>query len=393
MMQQISSTWFLFFALMYTTRGDLQFSTEIMGCDTIFTWAGALTNITEVSIKQDNQKGIWFTINNSRIRVKNTFLYDSIEIGVRVYKTKLKSPPYEDFTWTYKVQPLIPVIKGDLDILVNSSAYLTCVVPECFSKQGLLSYTWFINGTQTGGETTEMLTFPVTKDHKYNQYSCKAAIDRLESNRSNQVQINPLSNLKNEINPPFLNENIIVMGASIISGILVMTLATVVCLYLIKRGRTEKNQENVQVEAVLDECLHPEHPTSALYATVDRKALKNKYNVDEAVNTKKDVYVKEESQLPFTSFGKEEAEKKDTEEKGEGNVIPSAETDEKSASSNLKQEGLIYIEVDFANKSGSTDPNVQPTIRGQGDPTEYTFVDFSKKAPPEQDKPENVEEK
>lgn len=39
--------------------------------------------------------------------------------------------------------------------------------------------------------------------------------------------------------------------------------------------------------------------------------------------------------MPFTSFGKEETEKKDTEEKGEGNAIPSAETDEKSASSNL----------------------------------------------------------
>ena len=58
-----------------------------------------------------------------------------------------------------------------------------------------------------------------------------------------------------------------------------------------------------------------------------------------------------------------------------------------------KQEGLIYIEVDFANKPGSTDTNVQPMIRGQEDPTAYTFVDFSKKAPPEQDKPENVEQK
>lgn len=89
----------------------MQFSTEIMGCDTIFTWAGALTNITEVSIKQDNQKEIWFTINNSRIRVKNTFLYDSIKIGVRVYETKLKLPPYKDFTWTYKgiVRPVIVI--------------------------------------------------------------------------------------------------------------------------------------------------------------------------------------------------------------------------------------------------------------------------------------------
>nr|XP_022303196.1 uncharacterized protein LOC111110852 [Crassostrea virginica] len=392
MMQQVSSTWFLFFALMCTTRGDLQFSIDIFGCDTIFSWTGALTNITEVLVKQDNQKEKWSTINNSRIRVNNTFLYDSIEIRVRVYEKELKHKPYKDFPLTYEVEPLIPVIKGDLDISVNSYARLTCVVPECFSKQGLLSYTWFINGTKMNEETKEMLTFTVTKNHKYNQYSCKAANNRMKSNRSTPVQINLLSNLKSEIITPYLNENIIVMGASIISGILVMTLASVAGLFFIKRGRREKNQESVKVEAVADESLHSEHPTSSLYATVDRKALKKNYNINEAVNTENDVNVKEESQLPFTSFEKEESEKKDTEEKGGGNAIPSAKTDEKSASSNLKQEGLIYIEVDFANKSGKTDTNVQPMIRGQEDPTEYTFVDFSKKAPPEPDKPENVEE-
>ena len=40
-------------------------------------------------------------------------------------------------------------------------------------------------------------------------------------------------------------------------------------------------------EAVADESLHSEHPTSSLYATVDRKALKKTYNIDEAVNTEK----------------------------------------------------------------------------------------------------------
>ena len=48
-----------------------------------------------------------------------------------------------------------------------------------------------------------------------------------------------------------------------------------------------------------------------------------------------DVNVKDESQLPFTSFGKEEREKKDSEENEERNAIPSAKTDEKSVSSNL----------------------------------------------------------
>nr|XP_022307618.1 uncharacterized protein LOC111113618 [Crassostrea virginica] len=143
----------------------------------------------------------------------------------------------------------------------------------------------------------------------------------------------------------------------------------------------------------MEESSYPEHPTSALYATVDKRTPKKNNNIDDTVKAKKDVKIQEESKLPFTSFGKEERKIKDTEENVEGNAIPLAERDEKSASSNLKQEGLIYIEVDFANKSESTDTNVQPTIRGQEDPTEYTFVDFSKKAPPEQDKSENIEEK
>lgn len=40
------------------------------------------------------------------------------------------------------------------------------------------------------------------------------------------------------------------------------------------------------VEAVMEESLHPEHPTSALYATVDKKTLK-KNNIDDAVNAEK----------------------------------------------------------------------------------------------------------
>ena len=47
-----------------------------------------------------------------------------------------------------------------------------------------------------------------------------------------------------------------------------------------------------------------------------------------------DVKIQEESKLPFTSFGKEERKIKVTEENVEGNAIPSAERDEKSASSN-----------------------------------------------------------
>lgn len=45
-------------------------------------------------------------------------------------------------------------------------------------------------------------------------------------------------------------------------------------------------------------------------------------------------------------------------------------------------EGLIYIDLEFTNKPESSDTNQTPIIHGEEDRTEYTFVDFSKKAPP-----------
>ena len=58
-----------------------------------------------------------------------------------------------------------------------------------------------------------------------------------------------------------------------------------------------------------------------------------------------DVKIQEESKLPFTSFGKEERKIKDTEENVEGNAIPSAERDEKSASSNLVSRKMKILSV------------------------------------------------
>ena len=44
----------------------------------------------------------------------------------------------------------------------------------------------------------------------------------------------------------------------------------------------------------------------------------------------------------------------------------------------------MYIQVDFSNKSDrhDKDTNRRPQIHGEENRTEYTFVDFSKKAPP-----------
>ena len=72
-----------------------------MDCDIIFTWTGALTNITEVLINQYDGKQGWIIINNSSIRVKNALLYTSIIMSVRVYKGKLRDSSFNDNTLNY----------------------------------------------------------------------------------------------------------------------------------------------------------------------------------------------------------------------------------------------------------------------------------------------------
>lgn len=46
------------------------------------------------------------------------------------------------------------------------------------------------------------------------------------------------------------------------------------------------------------------------------------------------------------------------------------------------QDGLVYIDVEFANKPECSNTKGKPVVHGEEDRTEYTFVDFSKKAPP-----------
>ena len=51
--------------------------------------------------------------------------------------------------------------------------------------------------------------------------------------------------------------------------------------------------------------------------------------------------------------------------------------------------GLLYIEVDFANEQEHPDADKKPKIDGDEDGTNYSFVDFSKKPPAEQENQEN----
>nr|XP_022306361.1 uncharacterized protein LOC111112821 isoform X3 [Crassostrea virginica] len=98
-------------------------------------------------------------------------------------------------------KPSKPNIQGNLNILVGNSLELTCTctsssstTPEYYARLhplSPLSYTWYVNNTQLYGETDKTLRLRVTRNHKYNHYSCTAR-DKLESDRSDPVKINPM---------------------------------------------------------------------------------------------------------------------------------------------------------------------------------------------------------
>nr|XP_022310259.1 uncharacterized protein LOC111115717 isoform X2 [Crassostrea virginica] len=94
-------------------------------------------------------------------------------------------------------KPLTPNITGSLNISVGNISQLFCLskptsAPNYYAQLVNLSYTWFVNGTKLDKEMGQSLELNVTKDHKYNNYTCTAMDHQLESDHSNPVQINPL---------------------------------------------------------------------------------------------------------------------------------------------------------------------------------------------------------
>nr|XP_022306482.1 uncharacterized protein LOC111112900 isoform X3 [Crassostrea virginica] len=113
-------------------------------------------------------------------------------------------------------KPSKPNIQGNLNIMVGEYSNLICstystTAPDYYAKLHPLtplSYTWYVNNTKLYGETSKTLSLRVTRNHRYNQYSCTAR-DKLESDLSDHVIINPLytpDNL-NILPQPLLNSN------------------------------------------------------------------------------------------------------------------------------------------------------------------------------------------
>ncbi|XP_062602467.1 uncharacterized protein LOC134264193 [Saccostrea cucullata] len=93
-------------------------------------------------------------------------------------------------------KPAKPIIRRPSNQTVGKTASLECdststSVPQYYKKLPPLSYTWYVNDNKLEKQTQKTFELLVTKAEKYNQYSCQAK-EKLESERSDKVQINPL---------------------------------------------------------------------------------------------------------------------------------------------------------------------------------------------------------
>ncbi|XP_065931361.1 uncharacterized protein [Magallana gigas] len=181
------------------------------------------------------------------------------------------------------------------------------------------------------------------------------------------------------------------IGALLAGFVIIVLVAVILALYFLKRKKIEKKRESVK----LDDRRQPD---VVLYASVDKsdqKRTKNNADVvlNDVIGDKKEehenLYANSEETKPAikpirgqkgkrskVKRGSKGQEQKDTGANGEyGNV----------ESRKVNQDGLIYIDVDFSNYTGSQTTDQNPLIHGDDDRTEYTFVDFTKKAPPMQE--------
>ncbi|XP_052722312.1 hemicentin-1-like [Crassostrea angulata] len=166
---------------------------------------------------RDSKHDNWTQVTDNTFNVSDALLFDSISIIVKVpgLKLEVKDVTLGDAGYfnggvdenaatsgggvvliVYD-KPKKPEIKGNRSVPINTSSELTCssqstAAPDYYSKLATLSYTWFVNEKKMDGETNQTLRLKVTRGHKYNNYSCKATEDGLESDWSDTVQIEPL---------------------------------------------------------------------------------------------------------------------------------------------------------------------------------------------------------
>ncbi|XP_061170525.1 uncharacterized protein LOC133179837 [Saccostrea echinata] len=186
----------------------------------------------------------------------------------------------------------------------------------------------------------------------------------------------------------------IVIGASTAVFVLVLILTVAVTMYC-KTKKSAPQQRNTDERLI--GCKQAVNATEqdntpadvVVYAAVDKSVLlKNRQQDDVAesdvIKDKNDdnetMYSKKPNIHNQTDSKKEK--KKNGEKELQGKKEEAKASNRNDDSRTVNQDGLVYIDVEFAKNPQSSDTEGKPIIHGEEERTEYTFVDFSKKAPP-----------
>ncbi|XP_061170397.1 uncharacterized protein LOC133179720 [Saccostrea echinata] len=190
----------------------------------------------------------------------------------------------------------------------------------------------------------------------------------------------------------------IVIGASAAVFVLVVILTVAMKLYCKrKKSPPKKSNSDERLSGLQDNT-----PVDVVvYAAVDKSVLmKNSQQVDkaegDAIKDKNDdneaMYseVIKKPNIHNKTDSKKEEKKKNGEKELQGKKEEAEASNRNDDSRTTNQDGLVYIDVEFAKKPQSSDTKGKPIIHGDEERTEYTFVDFSKKAPPKQEQQDNT---
>ncbi|XP_061180583.1 immunoglobulin superfamily member 10-like [Saccostrea echinata] len=235
----------------HQTGQKVYISAEFSNGRLIFKWTNVSTIRNEIIITKDSQSSLWMSVYDDQYTVEDVMQYKSVTIRVREYKSANPAKGHNDYKKTYNAtdrhvyhtrplnstnilievknitvedagyyvggqikaealsgeggvvlivsgKPMKPIIKGKLNVKAGDNAFLNCEskstsAPYYYKKFPQLSYSWFVNNTKLERENRETYSFNVTKDIKYNRYSCQAK-ETLESEKSEDIWMNPLFN-------------------------------------------------------------------------------------------------------------------------------------------------------------------------------------------------------
>nr|XP_022310805.1 uncharacterized protein LOC111116099 isoform X2 [Crassostrea virginica] len=174
---------------------------------------------------------------------------------------------------------------------------------------------------------------------------------------------------------------VVVLGSAVGVTVGVLILTVLAAVFFLKRKKVEIIRKSILIEnAIALEGI--EHPSDE-YAVVNKTPIDfQKFENDATIQDHMEMYANTAKEIPKGCKTNNKIMKKKINKSSRPSteIIP-----EESASPEENPDGLLYIDVDFANEQEHPDTDEKPKIHGDDDRTDYSFVDFSKKHPAEKD--------